>query len=294
MKYIKAGIAVLLLVLLDQWTKVLAVRHLMNTDGITLIPKVFRLYYLENRGSAFGLMQNQKVFLVFFTVIILAVLTFFYRKIPDTGRMMSLKIAAVLIYAGAIGNFIDRIRQSYVVDFFYFELIDFPVFNVADIYVTTAAIALIILVIFYYKDEDFDKIMDLNVKALYSCTRAAAEIMQETGGSIINTSSIVSFNGQASGCGYPASKFAVNGLTKSLSRELGKYGIRVNAVAPGVTRTDMVAVLPDEMIQPIIRNIPMGRMAEPEDIANAFLFLASDLSSYISGAILPVAGAVVI
>ena len=151
MKYIKAGIAVLLLVLLDQWTKVLAVRHLMNTDGITLIPKVFRLYYLENRGSAFGLMQNQKVFLVFFTVIILAALTFFYRKIPDTGRMMPLKIAAVLIYAGAIGNFIDRIRQSYVVDFFYFELIDF-----ADIYVTTAAIALIILVIFYYKDEDFE------------------------------------------------------------------------------------------------------------------------------------------
>ena len=156
MKYIKAGIAVLLLVLLDQWTKVLAVRHLMNTDGITLIPKVFRLYYLENRGSAFGLMQNQKVFLVFFTVIILAALTFFYRKIPDTGRMMPLKIAAVLIYAGAIGNFIDRIRQSYVVDFFYFELIDFPVFNVSDIYVTTAAIALIILVIFYYKDEDFE------------------------------------------------------------------------------------------------------------------------------------------
>ena len=151
MKYIKAGIAVLLLVLLDQWTKVLAVRHLMNTDGITFIPKVFRLYYLENRGSAFGLMQNQKVFLVVFTVIILAALTFFYRKIPDTGRMMPLKIAAVLIYAGAIGNFIDRIRQSYVVDFFYF-----PVFNVADIYVTTAAIALIILVIFYYKDEDFE------------------------------------------------------------------------------------------------------------------------------------------
>ena len=156
MKYIKAGIAVLLLVLLDQWTKVLAVRHLMNTDGITLIPKVFRLYYLENRGSAFGLMQNQKVFLVFFTVIILAALTFFYRKIPDTGRMMPLKIAAVLIYAGAIGNFIDRIRQSYVVDFFYFELIDFPVFNVVDIYVTTAAIALIILVIYYYEDEDFE------------------------------------------------------------------------------------------------------------------------------------------
>ena len=118
--------------------------------------------------------------------------------------------------------------------------------------------------------------------------------MKESGGCIINTSSVVSFNGQASGCGYPASKFAVNGLTKSLSRELGKYGIRVNAVAPGVTRTDMVAVLPDSLIQPIIKNIPLGRMAEPEDIANAFLFLASDMASYISGAILPVTGAVVI
>ena len=133
--------------------------------------------------------------------------------------------------------------------------------------------------LFDYNDDDFDKIMDLNVKAVYSCTRAAAELMKETGGSIINTSSIVSYNGQGAGCGYPASKFAVNGLTKSLSRELGRYGIRVNAVAPGVTKTDMLAVLPDEMIQPIIKNIPLGRMAEPEDIANAFLFLASDLSS---------------
>ena len=149
--------------------------------------------------------------------------------------------------------------------------------------------------LFDYKDEDFDKILDINIKALYSCTRAAAEIMKDNGGGvIINTSSIVSYNGQGAGCGYPTSKFAVNGLTKSLSRELGKYGIRVNAVAPGVTRTDMLAVLPDEMIQPIIRNIPLGRLGEPEDVANAFVFLASDMASYISGAILPVAGAVVI
>ncbi|MDD5951602.1 MAG: SDR family NAD(P)-dependent oxidoreductase [Bacteroidales bacterium] len=149
--------------------------------------------------------------------------------------------------------------------------------------------------LFDYKDEDFDKILDINIKALYSCTRAAAEIMKDNGGGvIINTSSIVSYNGQGAGCGYPTSKFAVNGLTKSLSRELGKYGIRVNAVAPGVTRTDMLTVLPDEMIQPIIRNIPLGRLGEPEDVANAFVFLASDMASYISGAILPVAGAVVI
>ena len=149
--------------------------------------------------------------------------------------------------------------------------------------------------LFDYKDEDFDKILDINIRAVYACSRVAAEIMKEQGGGvIINTSSIVSYNGQAAGCGYPASKFAVNGLTKSLARELGRYGIRVNAVAPGVTRTDMLAALPDEQIKPIIAHIPLQRLAEPSDIANAFTFLASDMASYISGAILPVAGAVVI
>ena len=148
---------------------------------------------------------------------------------------------------------------------------------------------------FDYKDEDFDKIIDINIRVVYVCTRAAAEIMKEQGrGVIINTSSVVSINGQAAGCGYPASKFAVNGLTISLARELGPLGIRVNAVAPGVTMTDMMAVLPDEMIQPIIAKIPLRRVGQPEDIANAFAFLASDMASYISGAVLPVTGGVVI
>ena len=148
---------------------------------------------------------------------------------------------------------------------------------------------------FDYKDEDFDKIIDINIRAVYVCTRAAAEIMKEQGrGVIINTSSVVSINGQAAGCGYPASKFAVNGLTISLARELGPLGIRVNAVAPGVTMTDMMAVLPDEMIQPIIAKIPLRRVGQPEDIANAFAFLASDMASYINGAVLPVTGGVVI
>ena len=148
---------------------------------------------------------------------------------------------------------------------------------------------------FDYKDEDFDKIIDINIRAVYVCTRAAAEIMKEQGrGVIINTSSVVSINGQAAGCGYPASKFAVNGLTISLARELGPLGIRVNAVAPGVTMTDMMAVLPDEMIQPIIAKIPLRRVGQPEDIANAFAFLASDMASFINGAVLPVTGGVVI
>lgn len=146
-----------------------------------------------------------------------------------------------------------------------------------------------------YTDEEVDRIMDLNIKAVFVCARAAARIMKENGGGVIvNTSSVVSIYGQPSGCLYPASKFAVNGMTKSLARELAKFGIRVNAVAPGITRTDMVANLPEAMIKPLIARIPIGRMCEPEDVANAFLFLSSELASYITGVVVPVDGAVVI
>ena len=143
-----------------------------------------------------------------------------------------------------------------------------------------------------YKVEDFEKIMKLNVNAVFVCSKVAAKIMKEQGaGVILNTSSMVSIYGQPSGCGYPTSKFALNGMTKSLARELGKFGIRVNAVAPGVTRTDMVDALPKEIIQPIIDSIPLRRIGEPEDIANAFMFLASDMASYITGVVLSVDGA---
>lgn len=146
--------------------------------------------------------------------------------------------------------------------------------------------------IYTYQAEDFSKTMNLNVDAVFNCAQAAARVMKEQGGGvIINTSSMVSLYGQPSGVAYPASKFAVNGLTKSLARELGRDNIRVNAVAPGVTRTDMVAALPEEMIQPLIATIPLGRVGEPEDVANAFLFLASDLASYVTGEILSVDGA---
>lgn len=146
-----------------------------------------------------------------------------------------------------------------------------------------------------YTVKDYDKIMDLNVKALFVCSQNVAKVMKENGGGcIINTSSMVSLYGQPSGFAYPASKFAVNGITKSLARELGKDRIRVNAVAPGVVRTDMVAQLPEEVIRPVIDKIPLGRMAEAEDIANAFLYLASDLAAYVSGTILSVDGAVVV
>ena len=143
-----------------------------------------------------------------------------------------------------------------------------------------------------YDPASFQKAMDLNVTAVFNCTQAAARIMKEQGGGVIlNTSSMVSIYGQPAGCGYPASKFAVNGLTKSLARELGRDHIRVNAVAPGVIRTDMVAALPEEMVKRLEAGIPYGRVGEPEDIANAFLFLASDMADYITGAVLSVDGA---
>ena len=146
--------------------------------------------------------------------------------------------------------------------------------------------------IYTYDPASFDKVMNLNVNSVFYCSKAVAPIMKEQGGgAIVNTSSMVSLYGQAAGCAYPASKFAVNGLTKSLARELGKDNIRVNAVLPGVTRTDMVAALPPEMVARVSASIPLGRVGEPEEVANAFVFLASDKASYITGAILSVDGA---
>ena len=143
-----------------------------------------------------------------------------------------------------------------------------------------------------YKAEDFKRIMDLNVNAVFVGSQAAARVMKEQGGGvIINASSMVGEYGQPSGCGYPATKFAVNGLTKSLARELAKDHIRVNAVAPGVTKTDMVAALPKELADRVSAGIPLGRPGEPEEVADAYLYLASDLASYVTGTVLNVDGA---
>ena len=142
-----------------------------------------------------------------------------------------------------------------------------------------------------YTEEAFDKVMDLNVKGVFNATRAAAECMVAKGsGVILSTSSMVSIYGQPSGFAYPASKFAVNGLTVSLARELGPKGIRVNAVAPGITETDMMKAVPKEVIDPMIKQIPLRRLGQPEDIANAFVFLASEEASYITGVVLSVDG----
>ena len=142
-----------------------------------------------------------------------------------------------------------------------------------------------------YTEEQYDKVMDLNVKGVFNATRAAVDCMVARGsGVILSTSSMVSISGQPSGFAYPASKFAVNGLTVSLARELGPKGIRVNAVVPGITETDMMKAVPKEVIEPMIARIPLRRLGKPEDIANAFVFLASDEASYITGVVLSVDG----
>lgn len=142
-----------------------------------------------------------------------------------------------------------------------------------------------------YTEETFDKVMDLNVKGVFNATRAIIDHMAERGsGVILSTSSMVSKYGQPAGMAYPTSKFAVNGITLSLAREYGPKGIRVNAVAPGIIDTDMMKAVPKEVIDPMIAQVPLRRLGQPQDIANAFLFLASDEASYITGMVLHVDG----
>ena len=165
--YIIAVISLVLLVVVDQVTKILAVFYLNPANGgkdVILIKDVFRLHYLENRGAAFGIFQNKQIMLIIVTLIIFLLICWFFVRLPLDARYNAIRWITLFIMAGAIGNFIDRIRLNFVIDFFYFELINFPVFNVADIYVTCSVILLIILFLFYYKEEDFDRIWTLKKK----------------------------------------------------------------------------------------------------------------------------------
>ena len=147
---------IILLIVLDQITKLFAIARLKNIDSISLIRGVFELRYLENRGAAFGMMQNMKVIFVIIALLMLMFVIFALLKLPDNKRYLPLRIIMILIGAGAVGNLIDRLFRGFVVDFFYFSLIDFPIFNVADIYVSVSCILLVILVLFVYKDGDFE------------------------------------------------------------------------------------------------------------------------------------------
>lgn len=155
MIYTLAILAIIFGVALDQLTKYLAVTYIQG-NTITIIEGVFQLRYLENTGAAFGILNNQQWFFLIITFLTLFFVFFVYIKMPKTKHFVPLRICLVVLVAGAIGNLIDRIRFGYVVDFLYFQLIDFPIFNVADIFATLSTITLIILFLFYYSEEDFD------------------------------------------------------------------------------------------------------------------------------------------
>jgi lipoprotein signal peptidase len=147
---------VMLLLAIDQLVKYLAIVKLKGNPSYVLIPGVFQLTYSENRGAAFGILQDQRYFFIISTVLILMVMIYLYIKMPKTRRYFYMRVIIMMIIAGALGNFIDRFRLHYVVDLFDFVLINFAIFNVADSYIVVACIALIILYTFYYKEEDFD------------------------------------------------------------------------------------------------------------------------------------------
>ena len=144
------------LVLADQFTKYIAVIHLKDQPAIPIIDNVLELNYLENRGAAFGMLQNQKVFFVFVAILILTVIGYVLFKAPEKKKYTILHVLLVMIASGALGNMIDRLRFEYVVDFISFVLINFPIFNVADIYVTVATVALVILLLFVYQEDDLN------------------------------------------------------------------------------------------------------------------------------------------
>ena len=153
-QYIIALLGIAAAVFIDQITKYLAVLYLKGKPAKVIIDGVFELQYLENRGAAFGMMQNMQYVFVAGAVVICIIILYLYIRMPYTFRYLPLRICAVLLCAGAIGNMIDRIRLNYVIDFFYFSLIDFPIFNVADCYVVIACIAFALLILFYYRDEN--------------------------------------------------------------------------------------------------------------------------------------------
>ncbi len=145
-----------LLTAADLFTKHLAVLHLKDSEPIVLIPGALQLRYLENRGAAFGVLQNQRIFFAITGIAFLLAVVWYLKKIPAESKYRVLRAVLVVVAAGDVGNLIDRVRLGYVVDFIYFSLINFPIFNVADIYVTVGTAVLFILVIFVYKEEDLE------------------------------------------------------------------------------------------------------------------------------------------
>ncbi|CAG0983097.1 MAG: 2,5-dichloro-2,5-cyclohexadiene-1,4-diol dehydrogenase [Candidatus Methanoperedens nitroreducens] len=144
-------------------------------------------------------------------------------------------------------------------------------------------------------EQQWDKVIDINLKGVFNCIQAVVDIMMNQGsGVIINTSSIVGLNGNVGQVNYSATKAGLIGMTKTLAKELGKKGIRVNAVAPGFIATPMTAAVPEKILEMMKEKTPLRRLGKPEDIANAYLYLASDESNFVNGAVLSVDGGLII
>lgn len=158
-KLLKRAFSILVLVLVlaafDQFTKALCLEHLKGEEPFVLLPGILELRYVENTGAAFGILKGRTWFFYILAPVVSALLIYAAMRLPDDRRYRPLILDLSFIAAGAIGNLIDRVRFSYVVDFIYFRLIDFPVFNVADIYITCACVLLAFRMLFYYKDSDF-------------------------------------------------------------------------------------------------------------------------------------------
>lgn len=149
----------LLLIFFDQATKGLAVRFLKGQEPFVIWDGVFELRYLENRGAAFGMLQGHQAFFLLTGLLVFAAALYFFRHVSADRKFFPIRMIAVFILAGALGNMADRLRLSYVVDFFYFRLIDFPIFNVADIYVSVGTAVLAVLILFYYKEEELNRLL---------------------------------------------------------------------------------------------------------------------------------------
>ena len=150
------SLSALILIFFDQWTKHLAVTHLKGKPAFVIIEGVFELFYSENRGAAFSILQGKQGFLFLITLAVLVFTVYALIKMPVSRRFLPLTVCLNMLASGAIGNMVDRVSNGYVVDFLYFSLLDFPIFNVADIYVTTSAAAFLILMLWFYKEEELE------------------------------------------------------------------------------------------------------------------------------------------
>jgi signal peptidase II len=157
-----AGILAVVLVIIDQVSKWAAVCYLKDQEPFVIWDGVFELHYLENRGAAFGMLQGQRIFFLIIAVVVLVGVIWLFAHMSKGERFWPIRLIAIFVLAGAWGNMLDRLRLSYVVDFFYFKLINFPVFNVADIYVSVGVAVLAVLIFFYYKDEELDQLIHKN------------------------------------------------------------------------------------------------------------------------------------